>query len=120
MLVKFIDYKGRVVFINPEHVTSLQTDSDGVSVYDVSGLVSAILSDPIEAVAAKLNSRAETDRSSLSAESLIQRAIETLKTASRYTVAPVSRQELNWDKNPDGPVTDSKAVDEAISILEGE
>ncbi len=54
------------------------------------------------------------------AESLIQRAIETLKTASRYTVAPVSRQELNWEKNPDGPVTDSKAVDEAISILEGE
>ncbi len=66
MLVKFIDYKGRVVFINPEHVTSLQTDSDGVSVYDVSGLVSAILSDPIEAVAAKLNGCAETDRSSLS------------------------------------------------------
>lgn len=66
MLVRFIDHKGRVVFVNPEHVTSLQSDSDGVSVYDVSGLVSAILPESIDEVAAKLNGCAETDRSSLS------------------------------------------------------
>ena len=66
MLPRFVDYKGRVVFINPQLVTSLQSDSDGVSVYDVSGLVSAILPEPIEEVAAKLNGCADTDRSSLS------------------------------------------------------
>lgn len=66
MLVRFVDYKGQVVFINPDHVTSLQSGSDGVAVYDVSRLVSATLSEPIDEVAAKLNGCAETDRSSLS------------------------------------------------------
>lgn len=66
MLVRFVDYKGQVVFINPDHVTSLQSGSDGVAVYDVSRLVSATLSEPIEEVAAKLNGCADTDRSSLS------------------------------------------------------
>lgn len=66
MLVRFVDHKGNVVFINPDHVTSLSTGSDGVSVYDVSRLVPAILSEPIEEVAAKLNGCADTDRSSLS------------------------------------------------------
>lgn len=66
MLVRFVDYKGQVVFINPDHVTSLQSGSDGVAVYDVSRLVSATLSEPIDEVAAKLNGCADTDRSSLS------------------------------------------------------
>ena len=54
------------------------------------------------------------------AEDRIQRAVDTLKKAKRYTVTPVSRNALTWDTDPDGYVTDSKAVDEAIAILEGE
>ena len=54
------------------------------------------------------------------AEKRIQRAIDTLKAAKRYTVSPGPRNTLNWDPDPDGYVTDSPAVDEAIAILEGE
>ena len=50
----------------------------------------------------------------------IQRAVETLKKAKRYTVTPGLRNTLDWDPDPDGSVTDSVAVDEAIAILEGE
>lgn len=50
----------------------------------------------------------------------IQRAVDTLKAAKRYTVAPGPRNTLNWYRNPDGSVTDSAAVDEALAILEGE
>lgn len=48
----------------------------------------------------------------------IQRAVEVLKKAKRYTVTPVSRNALTWDPDPDGYVTDSPAVDQAIAILE--
>ena len=54
------------------------------------------------------------------AEDRIQRAVDTLKAAKRYTVAPGPRNTLNWDPDPDGYVTDSPAVDEALAILEGE
>ena len=50
----------------------------------------------------------------------IQRAVDTLKNATRYRVTPVSRTEVEWDTSDDGPVTDSAAVDEALAILEGE
>ncbi len=50
----------------------------------------------------------------------IKRAVDTLKKAKRYTVTPVSRNALTWDTDPDGYVTDSAAVDEALAILEGE
>ena len=50
----------------------------------------------------------------------IKRAIDTLKTATRYTVENGHAKTLWWDTNHDGYVTDSKAVDEAIAILEGE
>lgn len=50
----------------------------------------------------------------------IQRAVDTLKAATRYTVENGHAKTLWWDTNPDGYVTDSKAVDEAIAILEGE
>ena len=50
----------------------------------------------------------------------IQRAVEVLKSATRYTVENGRAKTLWWDTNPDGYVTDSKAVDEAIAILEGE
>ena len=50
----------------------------------------------------------------------IQRAIEELKKAERYTVTAYGRNQLDWDRNPDGSVTDSVAVDEALAILEGE
>ena len=53
-------------------------------------------------------------------EDRIQRAINTLKKAKRYTVTPGPRNTLDWDINPDGSVTDSVAVDEALAILEGE
>lgn len=54
------------------------------------------------------------------AEDRIQRAIDELKSATRYTVENGHAKTLWWDTNPDGYVTDSKAVDEAIAILEGE
>ena len=50
----------------------------------------------------------------------IKRAVNTLKAARRYRVSPGPRNTLNWDPDPDGSVTDSPAVDEAIAILEGE
>ena len=50
----------------------------------------------------------------------IRRSIDTLKAATRYTVTPGPRNTLDWDRNPDGSVTDSVAVDEALAILEGE
>lgn len=50
----------------------------------------------------------------------IRRAIDTLKAATRYRVTPGPRNTLDWDRNPDGLVTDSAAVDEALAILEGE
>ena len=50
----------------------------------------------------------------------IQRAVDELKAATRYTVENGRAKTLWWDTNPDGYVTDSKAVDEAIAILEGE
>jgi hypothetical protein len=50
----------------------------------------------------------------------IKRAVDTLKTAKRYRVTPGPRNTLNWDSDPDGYVTDSPAVDEALAILEGE
>ena len=50
----------------------------------------------------------------------IQRAVDKLKAAKRYTVSPGPRNTLNWDPDPDGYVTDSPAVDEALAILEGE
>ena len=53
-------------------------------------------------------------------EDRIQRAVDTLKTAKRYRVTPGPRNTLNWDSDPDGYVTDSPAVDEALAILEGE
>lgn len=53
------------------------------------------------------------------AEKRIQRAVETLKKAKRYTVTPGPRNTLDWDTDPDGSVTDSAAVDEALAILEG-
>ena len=53
-------------------------------------------------------------------EDRIQRAVDKLKAAERYTVAPGPRNTLDWDRNPDGSVTDSAAVDEALAILEGE
>ena len=51
-------------------------------------------------------------------EDRIQRAVEVLKKAKRYTVTPVSRNALTWDPDPDGYVTDSPAVDQALAILE--
>lgn len=54
------------------------------------------------------------------AEDRIQRAIDTLKKAKRYTVTLGPRNTLDWDINPDGSVTDSGEVDEALAILEGE
>lgn len=54
------------------------------------------------------------------AEERIRRAIDTLKTATRYRVTPVSRTHVEWDTADDGPLTDSNAVDEALAILEGE
>lgn len=53
-------------------------------------------------------------------EDRIKRAVDTLKSASRYRVTPVSRIHVEWDTDDDGPVTDSVAVDEALAILEGE
>jgi hypothetical protein len=53
-------------------------------------------------------------------EDRIQRAVDTLKAAKRYTVAPGPRNTLDWYRNPDGSATDSAAVDEALAILEGE
>lgn len=53
-------------------------------------------------------------------ENRIQRAVDELKKAKRYTVTPGPRNTLDWDANPDGSVTDSVAVDEALAILEGE
>ena len=53
-------------------------------------------------------------------EDRIQRAVDTLNAAKRYTVTPGPRNTLNWDPDPDGYVTDSPAVDEALAILEGE
>lgn len=50
----------------------------------------------------------------------IKRAVDTLKAAKRYTVKAGPRNTLNWDPDPDGYVTDSPAVDEALAILEGE
>ena len=50
----------------------------------------------------------------------IRKSIDTLKNATRYRVTPVSRTAVDWDRNSDGPVTDSAAVDEALAILEGE
>ena len=50
----------------------------------------------------------------------IKRAVDTLKAATRYTVENGHAKTLWWDTNPDGYVTDSKAVDEALAILEGE
>ena len=50
----------------------------------------------------------------------IKRAVETLKAAKRYTVTPGPRNTLDWDPDPDGYVTDSAEVDEALVILEGE
>ena len=50
----------------------------------------------------------------------IKRAVDALKAAERYTVTAYGRNQLDWDRNPDGYVTDSVAVDEAIAILEGE
>jgi len=50
----------------------------------------------------------------------IQRAVDALKKAERYTVTPGPRNTLDWDTDLDGPVTDSAAVDEALAILEGE
>jgi len=50
----------------------------------------------------------------------VQRAVDALKKAKRYTVTPGPRNTLDWDRNPDGSVTDSAAVDEALAILEGE
>ena len=54
------------------------------------------------------------------AEDRIQRAVDELKAAKRFTVENGDFKSLWWDTNPDGYVTDSKAVDEAIAILEGE
>ncbi len=54
------------------------------------------------------------------AEDCIQRAVETLKAAKRFAVENGGLKSLWWDTNPDCYVTDSKAVDEAIAILEGE
>ena len=54
------------------------------------------------------------------AKERIRRAIDTLKTATRYRVIPVSRTHVEWDTADDGPLTDSNAVDEALGILEGE
>ena len=53
-------------------------------------------------------------------EDRIQRAVDELKAATRYTVENGHAKTLWWDTNHDGYVTDSKAVDEAIAILEGE
>lgn len=53
-------------------------------------------------------------------EDRIQRAIDELKAAKRYRVSPGPRNTLDWDPDPDGYVTDSPAVDEALAILEGE
>lgn len=53
-------------------------------------------------------------------EDRIQRAVDTLKKATRHTVTPGPRNTLDWDHNADGSVTDSAAVDEALAILEGE
>ena len=50
----------------------------------------------------------------------VQTAVVALKKAERYTVTPGPKNTLDWDPNADGYVTDSKAVDEAIAILEGE
>lgn len=54
------------------------------------------------------------------AEDRIQRAVDALKSATRYTVENGHAKTLWWDTFPDGYVTDSRAVDEAIAILEGE
>ena len=53
-------------------------------------------------------------------EDRIQRAVDTLKAATRYTVENGHAKTLWWDTNPDGYVTDSREVDEALAILEGE
>ena len=54
------------------------------------------------------------------AEDRIQRAVDTLKAATRYRVTPASSSYVEWDTDEDGPVTDSAEVDEALAILEGE
>ena len=52
-------------------------------------------------------------------EDRIQRAIDTLKAATRYRVTPQTRRTIKWEETVDGIVTDSAAVDEALAILEG-
>ena len=54
------------------------------------------------------------------AEDRIQRALEKLKTAERYRVAPVSQTSVWYDRTPDGPLTDSAALDDVARILEGD
>ena len=54
------------------------------------------------------------------AKDCIQRAIDTLKKAKRYTVTPQTRRTIEWEETVDGIVTESWAVDEALAILEGE
>ena len=53
-------------------------------------------------------------------EDRIQRAVDTLKKAKRYTVTPQTRRTIKWEETVDGIVTESAAADEAIAILEGE
>ena len=50
----------------------------------------------------------------------IRRALEKLKAAKRYRVLPVSRTHVEYDRTPDGPVTDSETLDVLARILEGD
>ena len=52
--------------------------------------------------------------------SRIKRAIKELNKAHRYRVSVERKGVVHWNVVEDGYVTDSVAVDEAISILEGE
>ena len=50
----------------------------------------------------------------------IQRALERLKSAERYRVAPVSRTHVEWWRTPDGPWAESVTLDDMARILGGD
>ena len=47
-------------------------------------------------------------------------ALEKLKAAERYRVAPVSRTHVEWWRTPDGPWAESVTLDDVARILEGD
>lgn len=53
-------------------------------------------------------------------EERIQRVIDMLKKAQRWTVRAETRTTLSWDRDPDGSVVDADGVDAALRVLEDE